>query len=246
MRFRTLSALLCALTLALAACSGDTDGGDGTEPPVDSGTDSGDSGAADADLSDDVAAVVNGQEVPAAGVEEQIVAFRNDPRIAEQLAGLDEDETRAVIGAQVVTNAIVTVLAVDAAEGLGVPVTDEDIAEARGQLEEQTGGADQLASAMEAEGMSEEQLENQLRALAALENIEERLNEGDAAGEGAAEEPQPDATGQSAQQFLAEQLAAADIVVNDAYGSWDNASGRVTPPGGMPELSAPQPDTPSS
>lgn len=237
MRSWKLAALLAALALAVTACNGEPEeDADESDPPAETG--SADADGPGAELEDGVAAVVNGQEVPTEQIEEQVDSFADDPRIVEQFAGLGDDDARALIGAQVLTNAIVTVLAVDVAEELGVPVTEEDMGAARDRLEEQTGGAEELASAMEAEGLSEEQLDDQLRALAALGNIEQHLEEtaaGDEPDAGA-----PEGGEQRAQQFLAEQLAGAEVVVNDAYGSWDAQSGQVTPPGGMPQMPAPE------
>lgn len=241
MRFSKLAALLAALLLVLAACGDGNGEGDDVpaDPPEGDVEPEDDAGA---QLDDDVAAVVNGQEIPAEGVEEQAESFADDPSVAEQFEGLDESEIVSLVSAQVLTNAIVTVVAVEAAEELGNPVTDEDLAAARTEVEEETGGAEALDAALEEEGISEDQLAGQLRALAALRNVEESLaEEADGGDEGEAPEDAEADARRRAQEFVSERLANADVIVNDDYGTWDAQTGRVTPPGGTPNLSPPAP-----
>lgn len=252
MRHVKLLALLAALMLLVAACGNDSedvpeDEGDTevTTPVEDDVED--DRGA---ELDDDVAAVVNGEEIPASAVEEQVEIFSANPELAEALAGEDAELTRAVLDAQILTTLIVRTVALEAADDLGVPVTDEDVEEARAEVEAEAGGPEGLQEELEEGGMSESQLAVELRGVAALRNIQEALAEeddadGDAADEEAqdpeAEEDTPDPAELRAQQHVRERLLAADVVVNDDYGTWDAESGQVTPPGGLPQAS-PQPD----
>lgn len=242
-----LAALLAALAVLVAGCgNGDDNGADTSAEPPDSEDVSTSQDDRGAELSDDVAAVVNGQDIPAANVDEQIEAFSDNPQIAEQLEGEQGEQTRMLLRAQILSSAIVTQVAVESAEELGQPVTDDDVAQARSELEEQTGGAEELETALEEEGLTDSQLDLQLQALAALRNIEQALEEEggeDAGGEQApGGEGAPSASEQRAQQFVGEQLAAADVVVNDDYGSWDAQSGQVTPPGGAMQAPAPVPE----
>lgn len=230
MRMVKYVAMLAALALMLAACGDDTAedtddeaaGGDNGEVLAPEGDGPG------AELDDDVAAVVNGDEISLDEVEQQVESFANNPQVAEALEGPEGEQTLELLRAQVVSTMIINKLAIDGAEELGNPVTDEDIAAARAELEEETGGAENLETALEDEGMSQDQLTVQLRALAALRNIETALAEDGEAGE----DVDPETL---AQQYLQERLQTADVVVNDDFGTWDAQTGQVTPPGGLPQ-----------
>lgn len=246
MRLLKFAAVFATLLLTLAACgddaADDTDG-DATEDVSDGEDPTGDLGAADdgrgAELDDEVAAIVNGEEVSSTDVEAQVEAFAANPQIAEALQGGEGDAALGVLRAQVVSTMIINHVAVASAEELGVPIGEEDIAAARAELEEETGGSEALAAAMEAEGMSEAQLTAQLRALAALRNIEQALaEEGDGSQDG---ETGENGVEVRAQQFVSERLLEADVVVNDDYGTWDPQTGQVAPPGGMPQMPQEQP-----
>lgn len=242
MRSATLAALLAALMLVAAACANGN--GEGSEEQTDNGETSSAEDDRGAELDDDVAAVVNGEEIPVDDVENLVEAFATNPEIAEQLEGEQGGDLRDLLRAQVLTTAIVTRVAVEGAAELDRPVTDEDLAAARDELEEETGGAEAFKAALEEEGLTEEQLKVQLRGLAALRNIQEALDEeaGEEAEAEEAPEGAPTASEQRAQNFVTERLAEADVVVNDDYGSWDPQTGNVTPPGGFP--AQPQPGAP--
>ncbi|MEX2618700.1 MAG: SurA N-terminal domain-containing protein [Egibacteraceae bacterium] len=253
MRMAKYVAVLAALALAVAACGDDA--ADDTTPAGDDDEVSApeDDGPA-AGLDDDVAAVVNDDEISLDDVEQQVESFANNPQVAEALEGPEGEQTLELLRAQVVSTMIINKLAIAAAEDLDNPVTDEDIAAARGELEDETGGAENLATALEAEGMSEDQLTVQLRALAALRNIETALAEGGDADEDDAEEGEEgdaeegeegdaeegDDPETLAQRFIQERLQSADVVINDDIGTWDAQTGQVTPPGGLPQQQ-PQP-----
>ncbi|MEX0659272.1 MAG: SurA N-terminal domain-containing protein [Egibacteraceae bacterium] len=240
MRMAKYVAVLAALALAVAACGDDA--ADDTTPAGDDDEVSApeDDGPA-AGLDDDVAAVVNDDEISLDDVEQQVESFANNPQVAEALEGPEGEQTLELLRAQVVSTMIINKLAIAAAEDLDNPVTDEDIAAARGELEDETGGAENLATALEAEGMSEDQLTVQLRALAALRNIETALAEGGDADEDDAEEGEEgdaeegDDPETLAQRFIQERLQSADVVINDDIGTWDAQTGQVTPPGGLPQ-----------
>lgn len=232
MRMMTFVAVLAALMLALVACGDDAaDAPDDQEQDATT-PDAGDDGGAE--LGDDVAAIVNGETIADGAVRDQVEAFASNPQIATALEGPEGEQTLGLLRAQVVTTMIINQVAIEGADELGVPVTDDDIATARTRLEEETGGAENLVQALEAEGMTEDQLTTQLRALAALRNIQGALGEETESSEADAET--------RAQEFVAERLQGAEVVVNDEYGVWDPQTGQVTPPGGVPVPSAaPQP-----
>ncbi|HVM14906.1 MAG TPA: SurA N-terminal domain-containing protein [Egibacteraceae bacterium] len=189
MRLLKLAALLAALMLFVGAC-----GNNGEDVDQEADDDDEDVTAVEndrgGDLDDDVAAVVNGEEIPASMVQEQVETFSANPDIAEALEGDDAELTMAVMQAQILTTLIINVVALEAAEELGVPVTDEDVERIRAELEDETGGPDELQDVMERDGMSERQLANQLEARAAMRNIQEALAEDADADEDATAEPE--------------------------------------------------------
>lgn len=257
MRHVKLLALLAALTVLMAACGNDSEDvpEDEGEPEITTPVEEDVQDDRGAELDDDVAAVVNDEEIPASIVEEQVEIFSTNPELAEALAGEDAEVTRAVMHGQILTTLIVRTVALQAADDLGVPVTDEDVEEARAEVEAEAGGAEGLQEELAQGGMSERQLDVELRGIAALRNIQEALAEeedaaDDAGAEDGAEDPEaPDDAADPAelraQQHVRERLLAADVVVNDDYGTWDPQSGQVTPkdvPQAAPESEpAPEP-----
>lgn len=226
MRLITKLVAVLAMLLVVAACGDDAaDGPDEDRPGEADVTQPDQEGGVE--LADDVAAVVNGEEISTAQVRAQVDALAGNPKIAEALEGPEGEQTRDVLRAQVVSSLIVNHVAVNGAAELGAPVTDEDVATARAELEEETGGPEGLQAALEQEGMSEDQLAVQLRALAALRNIETALAEDAGDAEADAET--------RAEEFVRDRLQSAEVVVNDDFGSWNPQSGQVVPVGGVPQ-----------
>lgn len=238
-RFPTFAAVLAAATLLLAACGDDTD--DNAEEPTSEST--GDGSESGATLAEGVVAVVDGEEIGAATVEEHVEAFAAIPQFAEQMAGPDGEAARVQLRAQILSTEIVARILANGAEELGDPVTDEDMATARTDLEGQVGGADALTAALDQQGLTESLLDLELTALAAIDNIEGALAEEageESGGEAAAGDEEPAVEGapspseQRAQEFLQEELSAADVTVDEEYGTWSAETGQVTAPGAAP------------
>lgn len=165
--------------------------------------------------------MVDGVEIGVDELEAQVDVFAQSPPIAAQLESAG-DEAMGFLQAQVLSTLIAVQVVTAGAEDLGAPVTDDDIADARVELEEQAGGPDELASLLEEQGVTEGQLSVELRGVAAMRNVEEALGDGDGA-DGDANE--------ATQEYLAEQLRSAEVAVDADYGTWDGASGQVIPPG---------------
>jgi hypothetical protein len=216
MRTPKIVAAAAALALLLAACGDDDDTASTSSEVVDDGA-----GDDQAGVPDGVAAVVDGVEIGADELDEQVDVFAQSPPIAEQLDAAG-DEAMGYLQAQVLSTLIAVQVVTTSAEDLGAPVTDDDLADARVELEEQAGGAEELASLLEEQGVTEGQLSVELRGVAAMRNVEEALGDGDAAADDA---------GEATQEYLAEQLSSADVTVDPDYGTWDAASGQVIPPG---------------
>lgn len=240
MRPRKLALALLAATALLAGCGDDDDSADeAVEDPTE--TTDGTSPDAGSALDDDVAAVVDGDEISAASIAGYVEGFTANPQIAEQLEGADGEDLRTGLRANILSSVIRSNVLAAAAEDIDAAVTDEDIAAARTQVEDRSGGAEGLEAAMEQQGLTEDLLRVELRGVAAVENITEALDEeagDDGTSETSADDVTPDdgltPSEQRVQEFLLEQLSVAEVRVHPDFGSWDPQSGQVVPPGVVP------------
>lgn len=238
MRPRTLALALLAAVTFLAGCGDDADSEDRSDQePTDTTSDDGGSGEAGS-LDDDVAAMVDGEEISAASIEGHVEDFTTNPQLAEQFEGEDGDAARAQLGAQILGSAIQSSVLVAGAEELDVPVTEEDIEAARAQVEEQAGGPEGLQAAMAQQGLSEDLLQLELRGVAAVQNITDALDEA-AGDDGSADTTPPEGeegaeltpSEQRVQEHLLELATTAEIQVHPDFGRWDPQTGQVLPPG---------------
>ena len=238
MRIPTFAVVLAALAAFMAACGDDDGGGDQAADRSETASETSSETASETpevDLDEGVAAVVQGEEISVASVDEHVDAFAQSPQIAEQLEGQDGEAARSQLRAQVLSTTIVTRIVEASAEELGRPVTEEDIAETRTELENQVGGADALDSALEEQGYTASLLDLELTGLAGMSNVQEALDEqagddgsggGETGTEGGVSPSQ-----QRAQDFLREELTAADVRVDEDFGTWRAETGQVVPPG---------------
>lgn len=243
MRKSPLSAALVAAGLLVSAACGTDDDQDQTtqEQTTPDPTESDDASETEpaAEVDDDVAATIDGEAVPLATVDDRLDELAEEPIFAEQLDGPQGDAILTQVRAQITSSVILAEVATDGAESLDRPVSDEDVARVRSEIEEQVGGAEQLEAALLQQGITASMLDIELRSLAALRNIEQALDEdaGDAPPDDTAPpstvpgQPQLTPSEQRAQDFLVERLQGTDVVVNPEIGTWDATSGQVTPPG---------------
>lgn len=247
MRPRTLALALLAAVTFLAGCGDDADSEDradqeSTDTTAEAAEDgetgtSGDAGEAGS-VDDDVAAVVDGEEISASSIEGHVEDFTANPQLAEQFEGEDGDAARAQLGAQILSSAIQSSVLVAGAEELDAPVTEEDVAAARAEVEEQAGGPEGLQAAMEQQGLSEDLLQLELRGVAAVQNITDALDEA-AGDDGSADTTAPEGeegaeltpSEQRVQEHLLELATSAEIQVHPDFGRWDPQTGQVLPPG---------------
>lgn len=241
MRTRKLALALLAAATFLAGCGDDTDGDAQADPgPTDTAaTDSGSDESAS--LGDDVAAVVDGEEISAASIDAHVESFASNPQFADQLEGAEGEAARAQLGAQILTSAIQSSVLSAGADEIGAPVGDEDIEAARAEVEEQAGGPEGLEAAMEQQGLTEDLLQMELRGVAAVQNITEALDEAsgeetsdDTASEEAAPGTELTPSEQRVQEHLLELATSADIQVHPDFGRWDAQTGQVVPAGAAP------------
>ncbi|MGH3441162.1 MAG: hypothetical protein ACRDUY_03785, partial [Nitriliruptorales bacterium] len=178
-----------------------------------------------------VAATVDGEVIAAELIVERVARLADQPGIGEGQEGqeLDEDQIRSDLRARILTQAIFSHIILESARELDAEPGPEEVAATRDDLVEQMGGEEESQRQVEAAGFTEGELEEELRVLAAVDLIGERLIErGEAPSEqqGAPEQMSPATV--AAQQWLSVRIREADIQVDQAYGLWD-ASGQVIP-----------------
>lgn len=170
-----------------------------------------------------VAATVDGAQIAAEQVEQRF------DEISEADDAVEDDPGTAVeVRARILSQLIVTQVTATGAEEMGVEVDIGDVAEIRMELVDSVGGEAELEHYMAQTGVSPERLDEELHALALLHAIGRTL-----VGEEAGTTPD-DATEAeiqtAAREWLDEQLSAADVVVDDGYGRWDEERHVVVPP----------------
>lgn len=229
---------LVAAALLAAACGDDDSSGNDERSVSDESSETTDEPTT-AEVDDGVAAVIDGDEIPAATIDDAVDGLAQSPQFSEQLQGPEGEAARGQLQAQVLSSAITTKIVSSGAEDLGEPVTDDDIADARAELESQVGGPEALEAAIEEQGLTESLLDLELTSLAAMRNVQRALDA--EAGEEAPEDsapPSEDAelspSEQRVQEFLVDALASAEVSVHEDYGVWNAESGQVVPPGGAP------------
>ncbi|AXK45663.1 SurA N-terminal domain-containing protein [Brachybacterium saurashtrense] len=166
---RTLAALTLTTALAVTGCSGDqaatsgaSDGGGQAPAASDGGGQpaAGEQAAPEADLSDvpDVVATVNDEEITK---DEFTAAYEGQlQQAAAQQQTTGEEVDQAALKEQVANQLVDNRLLQQGAEDAGVEASDEDIDAMLEQIAQQNGlgSADEVVSALEQQGMSEEQV----------------------------------------------------------------------------------------
>lgn len=114
----------------------------------------------------DVAATVNGEDVPTSDLRLRFEAVRENPQFAEQLSGDDSETFEEQLQAEILTGLIRARLLAQGAAELGIEVTDEDVADKREEVVEQVGGEEAFEQVVEDNNLTEETVDSQLRDLA--------------------------------------------------------------------------------
>jgi parvulin-like peptidyl-prolyl isomerase len=125
--------------------------------------------------SPNVAATVNGDDVTIAEVEERFEAISANPQFAEQLAADEDGTLTEQVQARILTDLIETRIVEQGASELGVEVTDADVAERREELIEEVGGAEQFESLVAESGLTDEQIDEQIRDITLREQVQDAL-----------------------------------------------------------------------
>ena len=160
-----LRASVVALCLfALAACAAPEEGAESSDVNI---TGSGDPS---------VAATVNGTEIAVEDVAERFDQFKTQPQVAEQLANDPDGNAESNIQSTILTQLIQATLLEQWAADLDIEVTDEDVEAERAKIIERV-GQEAFDTQVEQSGLTDEQIDNELRLLAMQNGISAKVGE---------------------------------------------------------------------
>jgi hypothetical protein len=245
--FRPL-AVFAAATIALTAC-GSGDGGTEVDDPstaadVEGGT---------AAVGDDVAAVVNGDEIPTELLDARVDNAAETPELSQLLEGEEGDDVRGQLQASILSQLILNRIVLEGAQDMGLEIDDAAISDTRDQLVSEAGGEDAFEAQVAEAGLDDDQLASELESITALRLVRDELGVPDEAPTGPEDPAADPAQADPLQQWLVERLSEAEVAVAPELGTWNATQGQVVPPG-LPEqpsgdagVPAPPPDgaTPS-
>lgn len=123
------------------------------------------------------AASVGDREIAVSTVEERFEALSETPEVSQQLETDETGEVQRGLQAGLLTELIRAELLEVAAEELELDITDEAVAEERAEVVEQLGGEEAFEQALEANNVTEEQLDQLLRNRVIQDRIGEQLGE---------------------------------------------------------------------
>lgn len=256
---RRLALLLAALLMLVAACDGAEDGAadedpdDGEEASEEEAPEQGEEldeedledfdeedleelgleqpEAPDpVDLPDGLAAVVDDDEISDETLEDRFEAVAAAPEVADQLEGEDAETLEEQLKAQILSRLILDRIVAIGADELGVDASEDEIAEREAEEAEAAGGEEAFAEQLESQGVTTEQLEEELRTIVLLDGIEEELTADlDEEDFEADEETAMSPADMAVQEWLFEQLTAREVEVDEDYGVWSAESGQVIP-----------------
>ena len=154
----SLALLLAALLAACGSSGGITSGSNGGDP--------------------NVAATVNDAEIPISAVEARFEQAKAQPQVQQQLEADTEGAFESQIQAQILSQLVLSEILVQWGDDLGIEVTEEDIEAQREALIEQLGGQEAFDQAVAESGLSDEDVEEQLRQRALQDKIAEEVGTG--------------------------------------------------------------------
>lgn len=123
------------------------------------------------------AAVVDGVVIELDTVQQRFESVRRDPQLAQQLAADEDGSFKARVQARLLTQMIQAELLSQAAEDIGVEITDADIEAERQSIVEQVGGQEAFEQIIEDNQLSEDDVTSQIRDLVVERKVEEALGE---------------------------------------------------------------------
>ena len=129
--------------------------------------------------SPEAAATVGGEDIPIATVEDRFEQAKANPQVAQQLQGDDSGQFEAQVQSQILSQLILGEIVGQWADELGIEASQAELDEERESVIEQLGGEDQFQQAVEQAGLSEEQVDDQLRQQVLQTKIAGEVGAGD-------------------------------------------------------------------
>ena len=123
------------------------------------------------------AAVVNGVSIPIETVQQRFESVRRDPQLAQQLAADEDGSFKARVQARLLSQMIQAELMSQAAEDIGIEVTEADIDAEREAIIEQVGGQEAFDQIVEDNALTETDVRAQIRDVIVERRVEESLGE---------------------------------------------------------------------
>ncbi len=129
--------------------------------------------------SPEAAATVGGEDIPIATVEDRFEQASANPQVAQQLEGDDSGQFEAQVQSQILSQLILAEIVTQWADELGIEASQAELDAERESVIEQLGGEDQFQQAVEQAGLSEEQVDDQLRQQVLQTKIAEEVGAGE-------------------------------------------------------------------
>jgi parvulin-like peptidyl-prolyl isomerase len=176
-----------------------------------------------------VAATVEGTEVLVSEVEERFEQAKTQPQVAQQLEADTSGAFQSQLQAQILTQLVLSQLLEQWAEELNITATDQDVADERDALIEQLGGQEAFDQAVEESGLSEEDVNDQIRQRVLQNKIADSVSEDvDVTDEEIAQFYEENAEARfgpkaTARHILVKKKAKADQIMSDIEGGADFA-----------------------
>lgn len=161
------AAFVALCLLALAACAAPQEGSESEDSGINI-TGSGDPS---------IAATVNGTEITVEQVKERFEQAKSSPQVAQQLEQDPAGTAEANVQAQILTTLVVSELLEQWAADLDIEATDEEVATERDALIQQIGGQEAFDAAVEEAGLSDEDVDLQIRQRVLQNEISAKVGE---------------------------------------------------------------------
>jgi parvulin-like peptidyl-prolyl isomerase len=129
--------------------------------------------------SPEAAATVGGESIPITTVEQRFEQAKANPQVAQQLQGDESGQFESQVQSQILSQLILAEIVGQWADELGIEATQAELDEERESVIEQLGGEEQFQQAVEQAGLSEDQVDDQLRQQVLQTKIAEEVGAGD-------------------------------------------------------------------
>lgn len=121
------------------------------------------------------AASVNGEVIPITELEARFEVLEGNPQFAQQLEDDTDGQFVREVQAQILSGLIEARIVAQGADELGISIEEADVAARREELVEEVGGAEAFAQAVEQAGLSEDQVQAEVRTILVRELVAEEL-----------------------------------------------------------------------